>query len=137
MTAASYSLMALLEAGSKEKEEEPGPSDGGGTFSQEYPESLGTVDDAVLGPSSIGGSSQPDREPTALTKAGEDQPLKASSDESQQITSNKEQLPLPHNPRMWRMEHRKVQRRFARLLLRKRLCPSSQGIPDVGWFSWM
>lgn len=86
---------------------------------------------AVPGPSSIGTGSRPDRE----LPAGEAHLWRVSSDCRLQIALDEEQLPPLPDPQEQRAEQRDAQRRLMRLLVRKQLCPASQGTPGKGQFS--
>lgn len=94
----------------------------GGTFPQECPESPGTADDAVPGPYGIGASEMKAREDWLRWD---------------KATDHLQQLPPP--PDLWaqREEQSKVQRRFARLPIRRQPYPSSWGTPGVRWFCQM
>lgn len=91
----SPSVIALLDPGLEEEEgEELGSSDKNDMSSLERQECPQAENNAVPGPSSIGGNGRPDGELPALMNA-EDQLQMGSGDERQQIPSDKQQLPPP------------------------------------------
>lgn len=118
--------MALSEAILEEEEKlEPGPSNGGSMFPQEHQENKGVEEDTVPSLSGIEASNRLDREPLALMKEGEDWLRRSKA------TNHLQQLSPP--PDLWaqRVELREVQKRSARLLVRRQPHPSSQRTSGV------
>lgn len=92
---------------------------------------LGPSDSDDTGSSSIGRDGQLDEEPPAR----EDQLQRARRDDRLQIASDEEQLPSTLNPWAQSAKWREAQKKLARLLVKKQSCPSSQGTPEMRWFS--